>query len=220
MNGTQQGIEDYSQLDPQGIFGSILGGAAGRLIGGLIGGKTGRNVGGIVGKVGGGFLPFSAGPDTAQPTDMELQSFWSVLKKIGQGVQTGLNVGQTARRLRCRSARLPACRGSAADGHGTAELLERAEEDWPGCADRRECRSSARRLRCRSARLPACRGSAAVGHGAAELLERAEEDWPGCSDRRECRSPARRLRRRSARLPACRGSAADRTWSCRASGAC
>ena len=58
MNGTQQGIEDYSQLDPQGIFGSILGGAAGRLIGGLIGGKTGRNVGGIVGKVGGGFLPF------------------------------------------------------------------------------------------------------------------------------------------------------------------
>ncbi|MGL9623980.1 hypothetical protein QRQ56_39170, partial [Bradyrhizobium sp. U531] len=26
-------------------------------------------------------------------SDMELQSFWSVLKKIGQGVQTGLNVG-------------------------------------------------------------------------------------------------------------------------------
>jgi hypothetical protein len=24
---------------------------------------------------------------------MELQSFWSVLKKIGQGVQTGVNVG-------------------------------------------------------------------------------------------------------------------------------
>jgi uncharacterized membrane protein (Fun14 family) len=29
----------------------------------------------------------------APPTDMELQSFWSVLKKIGQGAQTGLNVG-------------------------------------------------------------------------------------------------------------------------------
>jgi hypothetical protein len=24
---------------------------------------------------------------------MELQSFWSVLKKIGQGAQTGLNIG-------------------------------------------------------------------------------------------------------------------------------
>ena len=93
MNGTQQGIEDYSQLDPQGIFGSILGGAAGRIIGGLIGGNKGKNIGGIVGKVGGGFLPFSAGPDAAQPTDMELQSFWSVLKKIGQGVQTGVNIG-------------------------------------------------------------------------------------------------------------------------------
>ncbi|WP_210421940.1 hypothetical protein, partial [Bradyrhizobium nitroreducens] len=29
----------------------------------------------------------------APPTDMELQSFWSVLKKIGQGVQTGVNIG-------------------------------------------------------------------------------------------------------------------------------
>ncbi|WP_315729391.1 hypothetical protein, partial [Bradyrhizobium sp. SZCCHNRI1005] len=28
-----------------------------------------------------------------QPSEMELQSFWSVLKKIGQGVQTGLDVG-------------------------------------------------------------------------------------------------------------------------------
>ena len=94
MNGTQQGIEDYSQLDPQGIFGPILGGVAGRIIGGLIGGNKGKNVGGIVGKVAGGFLPFSAGPDTAQPTDMELQSFWSVLKKIGQGAQTGLDIGK------------------------------------------------------------------------------------------------------------------------------
>jgi hypothetical protein len=29
----------------------------------------------------------------APPTDMELQSFWSVLKKIGQVAQTGVNVG-------------------------------------------------------------------------------------------------------------------------------
>ena len=94
MNGTQQGTEDFSQLNPQGIFGSILGGAAGRLIGGVIGGKTGRSIGGVAGRIGGGFLPFAADPGAAQqPTDMELQSFWSVLKKIGQGVQTGVNVG-------------------------------------------------------------------------------------------------------------------------------
>ena len=30
----------------------------------------------------------------APPTDIGLQSFWSVLKKIGQGVQTGVNIGQ------------------------------------------------------------------------------------------------------------------------------
>ncbi|WP_193760446.1 hypothetical protein, partial [Bradyrhizobium yuanmingense] len=33
-------------------------------------------------------------PAAAQVSDMELQSFWSVLKKIGQGVQTGLDVGK------------------------------------------------------------------------------------------------------------------------------
>jgi uncharacterized membrane protein (Fun14 family) len=93
MSGLQQGTEDFSQLNPQGIFGSILGGAAGRLIGGLIGGKKGQTIGGIAGKIGGGFLPFSVAPGVAQPSEMELQDFWSVLKKIGQGVQTGLNVG-------------------------------------------------------------------------------------------------------------------------------
>ena len=67
MNGLQQGTEDFSQLNPQGIFGSILGGAAGRLIGGLIGGKKGQNIGGIAGKIGGGFLPFSVAPGVAQP---------------------------------------------------------------------------------------------------------------------------------------------------------
>ena len=92
MNGTQQASEDFSQLNPQTIFGSILGKTAGSLIGSLFG-KTGQNVGGIVGSVGGAFLPFSAGPGVAQPSDMELQNFWSVLKKIGQGAQTGLNIG-------------------------------------------------------------------------------------------------------------------------------
>ncbi|PWE80459.1 hypothetical protein XF30_30290, partial [Bradyrhizobium sp. SUTN9-2] len=97
MTGFQQQTEDYGQLDPQGIFGSILGGAAGRVIGNLLGGKKGKQIGGAIGNIGGGFLPFSAGPDmqgTVQVSDMELQGFWSVLKKIGQGVQTGVNVGK------------------------------------------------------------------------------------------------------------------------------
>jgi len=98
MTGIQQQTEDYGQLDPQGIFGSILGGAAGRVIGNLLGGKRGKNIGGVVGNIGGGFLPFSAGPDmpqgSVQVSDMELQSFWSVLKKIGQGAQTGLDIGR------------------------------------------------------------------------------------------------------------------------------
>ena len=95
MNGTQQDTANFSQLDPQGIFGAVLGGVAGRLIGGVLGGKRGQNIGGIAGKIGGGFLPFDVGPAAvAPPSDIELQNFWNVLKKIGQGVQTGLNIGQ------------------------------------------------------------------------------------------------------------------------------
>ncbi|MGJ5175757.1 hypothetical protein ACQR1Q_10675, partial [Bradyrhizobium oligotrophicum] len=42
---------------------------------------------------------FSAGQPGMQaaveppPTDMELQGFWDVLKKIGKGAQTGLDIG-------------------------------------------------------------------------------------------------------------------------------
>ncbi|MGJ5242469.1 hypothetical protein ACQR14_33000, partial [Bradyrhizobium oligotrophicum] len=93
MSGMQQSTDEIGQLELEGFLGSILGGAAGRLVGGIIGGKTGRNIGGAIGKIGGGFLPLSAGPGGEQPTDMELQGFWNVLKKIGKGVQTGLNVG-------------------------------------------------------------------------------------------------------------------------------
>ncbi|MGJ4906294.1 hypothetical protein ACQR0V_32320, partial [Bradyrhizobium sp. HKCCYLS2058] len=93
MSGMQQSTEDYGQLNPEGIFGSVLGRFAGQAIGRLIGGKTGRDFGGAIGGIAGGFAPFSAGPGTEQPSEMELQGFWSVLKKIGQGVQTGLNVG-------------------------------------------------------------------------------------------------------------------------------
>ena len=88
MNGTQQDTANFSQLDPQGIFGAVLGGVAGRLIGGVLGGKRGQNIGGIAGKIGGGFLPFDVGPAAvAPPSDIELQNFWNVLKKIGQGAE-------------------------------------------------------------------------------------------------------------------------------------
>ncbi|PWE80458.1 hypothetical protein XF30_30285, partial [Bradyrhizobium sp. SUTN9-2] len=33
-------------------------------------------------------------PAAAQVSDIELQGFWSVLKKIGQGAQTGLDIGR------------------------------------------------------------------------------------------------------------------------------
>jgi hypothetical protein len=43
----------------------------------------------------GAVLPFEAGATgEAPPSDLEMQGFWNVLKKIAQGVQTGINVGQ------------------------------------------------------------------------------------------------------------------------------
>jgi len=60
----------YSQLAPQGIFGSLLGGPVGGLIGGGIGGllgnqTLGRQLGQTFGTIGGGFLPFNVDPVTA-----------------------------------------------------------------------------------------------------------------------------------------------------------
>lgn len=51
-------------LDPQGIFGSILGKVGGGLIG-SIWGDTGSKVGGTIGSIAGGFLPFGANPGLA-----------------------------------------------------------------------------------------------------------------------------------------------------------
>ena len=46
---------------------------------------------------GAGASPLSAGPQgaSAQPTQVELQSFWSVLGSIAKGVGTGLNIAHT-----------------------------------------------------------------------------------------------------------------------------
>jgi hypothetical protein len=98
MNDTQEYPSPYNaegQFDPQGFLGALLGGAAGRVIGKAIGGSTGQTIGGWAGKIGGGFLPLGADPTAqAAPTDLEMQGFWNVLKKIAQGAQTGINVGK------------------------------------------------------------------------------------------------------------------------------
>ncbi len=107
MNNTQQqgsGLAGQGnvgpQLDPQGLLGSLLGGALGGFVGNRIGGSTGQTVGGWAGRVLGGLLPLEAGPQLAQapqpvqgPSQLELQSFWDVIGKIAGGVQTGLNIG-------------------------------------------------------------------------------------------------------------------------------
>jgi hypothetical protein len=85
-------------VDPQGIIGSFLGKFAGGFVGKHLGGQTGSTIGSIAGGALGSILPFSAGPNTAQPvSDMELQSFWSTFQKIAgtvaKGAQTAVNVG-------------------------------------------------------------------------------------------------------------------------------
>ena len=101
MNGTQQytmppqaSNAGNAQFDPQGFLGSLLGGVAGGMVGKQIGGSTGQTIGNWAGRIGGGFLPFESGPLTAPPTDFEMQGFWSVLRKIGQGVGTGVDIGK------------------------------------------------------------------------------------------------------------------------------
>ena len=59
-----------------------------------VAGSTGQTVGKWVGTAAGALLPFEAGPETEAPTELEMQGFLSVLKKIGKGVQTGINVAQ------------------------------------------------------------------------------------------------------------------------------
>ena len=94
-------MSDYTGdgVDPQGFLGSLLGKVAGRLIGGAVGGSTGASIGSIAGGIGGGFLPFSAGgPQQAagqeQLSQVELQGFLDVLRKIGRGVGTGVDIGR------------------------------------------------------------------------------------------------------------------------------
>jgi len=64
---------------PQGIFGSLLGSTAGRLLGGLAGQPDiGRLLGGAVGTV----LPFQAGPQAPIEPQFDPQGFWSALKNV------------------------------------------------------------------------------------------------------------------------------------------
>jgi diadenosine tetraphosphate (Ap4A) HIT family hydrolase len=102
QNGAPQGDP---QLELQGIFGKLIGSALGGMAGKHFGGKTGQTIGKIAGGAIGAFAPFDAGPAMAgapthaaeAPTDLEMQGFWSVVRKIGgvagKAVDTGRNLG-------------------------------------------------------------------------------------------------------------------------------
>ena len=93
MNGTQ--TQDF---DLQGLIGSLLGRALGGFVGKQFGGSTGQTIGSIAGGFGGGLLPFSTGPQAqqaAQPSDLEMQGFLSVLRRIAQGVGQGVDIGRS-----------------------------------------------------------------------------------------------------------------------------
>jgi hypothetical protein len=86
------------QLELQGIFGKLLGGALGGAIGKRVGGSTGGTIGKIAGGIAGSFLPFDAGPSAqggAQaaseeaPTDLEVQCFLSVSRKLNLAAGDG-----------------------------------------------------------------------------------------------------------------------------------
>jgi hypothetical protein len=91
LDGQQQ------QIDMQGFLGGLIGRTLGSFVGNKIGGSTGRTIGGIAGGGLGALLPFSAGPDMGQTSDLEMQGFFSTLRKLApkiiEGVQTGINVG-------------------------------------------------------------------------------------------------------------------------------
>ncbi len=96
MNGTQMFDGQQQQLDMQGIIGAAIGRALGGFLGNKIGGSTGKTIGRIAGGFGGGLLPFSTGPDQfqAQPSDLEMQGFLSVLRRIAGGVGKGVDIGR------------------------------------------------------------------------------------------------------------------------------
>lgn len=89
------------ELELQGIFGRLIGGALGGMIGKHFGGGTGQTIGNVAGGIAGSFLPLQAGPTAGggqqsgveAPTDLELQSFMSVFRKVTQTVKTGIGIG-------------------------------------------------------------------------------------------------------------------------------
>jgi hypothetical protein len=95
MNGTQM-QDGLQQLDLQGFIGAWLGRALGGWVGNQIGGSTGRTIGSVAGGFAGGLAPLSTGPaQQGQPTDLEMQGFLSVLRRIAQGVGQGVDIGRS-----------------------------------------------------------------------------------------------------------------------------
>ena len=99
MNGSQMLDGQQQQIDMQGFLGGLIGRTLGSFVGNKIGGSTGKTIGGIAGGGLGALLPFSAGPDMGQTNDLEMQGFFSTLRKLApkiiEGVQTGANIGHS-----------------------------------------------------------------------------------------------------------------------------
>ena len=102
MSGSQN-HDGAADFDMQGFIGALVGRALGGFVGNRLGGSTGRIIGRAAGSFGGGLLPFSAGPTQQaqaqsmqdQPSDLEMQGFLSVLRRIGRGVSKGVDIGHS-----------------------------------------------------------------------------------------------------------------------------
>ena len=106
-----------------------------------------------IGGIGGSLVPFSAGPDISQqPTDLEMQSFLSVLKRIAQGVGKGVDAGRQLGLLSddpMQAAAAAAGQPSDLEMQGFLSVLK---EDRQDRQHRRQHRPPARPVQCRPRR--------------------------------------------------------------------
>lgn len=111
--GNTQQAQSGQSFAPQGILGSLLGSAAGRLLGGLAGqGNLGRIVGGAAGS----FLPLQAGPQYQQSgqyqqpgqpghypqmgqADFDPQAFGSFFRKVASIIPDAVKVAATVAKV-------------------------------------------------------------------------------------------------------------------------
>ena len=134
------------QLELQGIFGKLLGGAVGGMIGKHFGGGTGRTIGSTIGGIAGSFAPFEAGPGgqaggqaggrgagrdwrlalAAEWRDGAVVPSYAVLNPAGE--RQGVSEGQPIAMQAWAEASPATLRLAAADAApGVASLLSRIE---------------------------------------------------------------------------------------------